>query len=172
MRMYVFEQPQYNMIARERFEKEYVPLYQQPYNMGTTIWSPLASGILTGKYNNGIPEGSRMTQKGYEWLHSILEKNKNDGMLDKIAELSTYAQQNLDCSMAQLALAWCIKNKNVSTVLLGATKPEQLEENLQSLDIAKKLTDQHLREIDMILGNKPAAYSGYGGQGMRGLDTI
>jgi len=167
-----FEQPQYNLNHRERFEREYAPLYRAPYNMGTTIWSPLASGILTGKYNSGIPEGSRLTQKGYEWLQEGLLRLQQDGTLEKIATLSQYAQEHFDCSMAQLALAWCVQNKNVSTVLLGATKPSQLEENLSALQVVSKLTDLHMAKIDEMMNNKPTAYQGYGGSGMRAIDTI
>jgi aryl-alcohol dehydrogenase-like predicted oxidoreductase len=167
-----FEQPQYNLNHRDRFEQEYAPLYNAPYNMGTTIWSPLGSGILTGKYNNGIPEGSRMTQKGYEWLQSFLEQFKQDGTLNKIAKLTEFAKEELDCSMAQLALAWCVKNSNVSTVLLGATKPSQLEENLAALDVVQKMTDTHMEQIDAIMNNKPAPYAGFGGGGLREFHTI
>lgn len=154
------EQPQYHMFHRERFEKEYFPMFKQPYNMATTIWSPLASGLLTGKYNDGIPEGSRVSQKGYEWLQSILEEWKESGKLDRVKALSDYAKKNLDCSTSQLAIAWCIKNKNVSTVLLGATKVEQIEDNLKSIQVAEKLTDKNMEEIDEILGNKPDTYWG------------
>ena len=167
-----FEQPQYSMVKRDRFETEYHPLYAQPYNLGTTIWSPLASGILTGKYNDGIPEGSRLTQPGYEWLVGVLEGHKEQGTLDKVRALTEYAQSKFECSMAQLALAWCLKNKHVSTILLGATKPEQLEENLGCLQVAEKLTDENINEIEEILQTKPPAYQGYGGQGMRALVTI
>lgn len=166
------EQPQYNMLARQRFEQEYAPLYQAPYRIGTTIWSPLSSGVLTGKYNDGIPEGSRLTQAGYEWLVTRLEKQRADGTLDKIAALTRFAERELDCSMAQLALAWCVKNPNVSTVLLGATKPEQLTDNLTSLEVAQRITEDHMREIDELLGNRPEAYQGWGGAGPRTLDTI
>ncbi len=168
----LFEQPQYNMLSRDRFEVEYAPLYQAPYSLGTTIWSPLASGILTGKYNDGVPEGSRMTQGGYEWLLNLLENHKAKGTLEKIRELSEFASGELNCSMGQLALAWCIKNPNVSTVLLGATKPSQLEENLASLLVAERLTDEHMERVDRILGNKPAPYQGWGGAGMRSIETI
>jgi aryl-alcohol dehydrogenase-like predicted oxidoreductase len=167
-----FEQPQYNLNHRDRFEQEYAPMYQAPYNMGTTIWSPLASGILTGKYNDGIPEGSRMTQKGYEWLKSYLKQYQEDGTLEKVSKLSTFAQDEFGCSMAQLALAWCVKNKNVTTVLLGATKPEQLVENLAALDVVSKMTSAHMEQIDSIMNNKPAPYGGFGGSGPRELNTI
>jgi voltage-dependent potassium channel beta subunit len=167
-----FEQPQYNMFHRERFESEYHPLFLQPYNMGTTIWSPLLSGVLTGKYNSGIPEGSRMTQEGYDWLKLKLAQQKADGTLDKVAKLSRLAEQKLGCSMTQLALAWCLKNPNVSTVLLGATKVYQLEENLGALEVLPRLSSDIMNEIETTLGNKPVSYQGYGGVGMRTLDTI
>ena len=124
------EQPQYHMFHRERFEQEYFPMYREPYNIGTTIWSPLASGFLTGKYNTEVPEGSRLKQKGYEWLEKRLEEWRKNGNIEKIKQLTEFAKKELGCSVSQLAIAWCIKNKNVTTVLLGATKPEQLEQNL------------------------------------------
>ena len=156
----MLEQPQYNMFHRDRFEKEYYPLFKQPYTIGTTIWSPLASGMLTGKYNDGIPEDSRIAQKGYEWLRGLLDEWKASGKLDKVKLLADYAKEKLDCTVTQLALAWCIKNKNVSTVLLGATKVEQIEDNLKSIQVAEKLTDENMKEIDEILGNKPETYWG------------
>jgi voltage-dependent potassium channel beta subunit len=154
------EQPQYHMFHRERFEKEYFPLYSAPYNIGTTIWSPLASGLLTGKYNEGIPEGSRVTQKGYEWLIPVVTQWKEEGKLEKVKKLTEYARDNFDCSVAQLSLAWCVKNKKVSCVLLGATKVDQIEENLKAIPVAAKLTEKHMEDIDKILGNKPESYWG------------
>lgn len=167
-----FEQPQYNMFHRTRFEQEYFPIYQRPYNIGTTIWSPLASGVLTGKYNDGIPEDSRLTQPGYEFLLAKLEEQKADGTLAKIKKLSEWAAEKLNCSMTALALAWCIKNENVTTVLLGATKESQLVENLGAIAVAKKLTSEDMKTIEEILSNKPEAYFGFGGDGWRGFDTI
>ena len=167
-----FEQPQYNMFHRERFEQEYFPLFRAPYEIGTTIWSPLMSGLLTGKYNDAIPAGSRMTQSGYEWLQERLKTHRASGVIDKVRQLTTFAASELQCSMTQLALAWCLNNKNVSTVLLGATKPEQLEENLAAIDVARRLTSTHMEQIESILDNKPAAYGGYGGTGMRTLETL
>mmetsp|Transcript_16105 Transcript_16105/g.20636 ORF Transcript_16105/g.20636 Transcript_16105/m.20636 type:complete len:281 (-) Transcript_16105:434-1276(-) len=161
-----YEQPQYHMFHRERFEKEYERMYKGPYNIGTTTWSPLASGLLTGKYNDEIPEGSRLTQKGYEWLLPRLEQWKKDGSIDKVRKLTAFAQENFNCSMSQLALAWVAKNKNVSTVLLGATKVSQIEENLGSLKVLEQLTDQHMQDIDKILDNAPEVNS------MRQIDTI
>jgi voltage-dependent potassium channel beta subunit len=166
------EQPQYNLLSRERFEQEYHPLFKAPYRMGTTIWSPLASGILTGKYNQGIPPNSRMTQKGYEWLHGILERHQKEGTLERISRLDDYAQEHFQCRVSTLSIAWCLKNPNVSTVLLGATKQNQLEENLKALDVLPNLTQEHMDQIDVIMGTKPTAYQGYGGQGMRGFDTL
>lgn len=160
-----YEQPQYNMFHREKFESEYFPLFAPTgnlYNMGTTIWSPLASGLLTGKYNEGIPAGSRADDPSYSWLKGRIEQSRKEGKLDKVKLLMDYAQTHFQCSVGQLALAWCLKNKNVSTVLLGATKTEQLDENFGAVEVARKLTPKHMAEIDVILGNKPVAYGGYG----------
>ena len=166
------EQPEYNMLARRRFEQEYAPLYQAPYRLGTTIWSPLSSGILTGKYNQEIPPGSRLTQPGYEWLINRLEQQRVDGTLDKVAALQKFAEHELGCSVGQLALAWCLKNPNVSTVLLGATQPEQLRENLASLSVAERLNEHHLSHIEEILANRPSSYQGWGGSGARSIQTL
>ena len=144
-------------------------MYRPPYNIATTTWSPLASGLLTGKYNDGIPEGSRLTQPGYEWLHSIVDQWKKEGNLDKVKTLTEYAEKNLGCTMAQLALAWAVKNENATCVLLGATKVEQIEDNLKAITVAAKLTDKHMEEIDQILGNKPANYWGNGARKVEGL---
>ena len=168
----MFEQPQYNMLHRQKFEKELFPLYQAPYNYGTTIWSPLRSGFLTGKYNDGIPDDSRPTQEGYEWLIEDLEMRKKNGEVDIVRNLTSYASKNFNCSTAQLALAWCLKNQNVSTILLGATKPEQMIENLGCIEVAEKITEQHMSEINEILGNKPEDWMGYGGAGLRQLRTL
>lgn len=143
------EQPQYNMLERERFEIEYAPLYRD-LGYGTTIWSPLASGILTGKYNQGIPEGTRMTLKGFEWLREELTQAK----LEKVQKLEPVAQE-LGCTMAQLALAWCLINPNVSTVITGASRPEQVAENMKAMDVLPKLTPEVLERIEGILDNKP-----------------
>jgi len=169
------EQPQYHMFHRERFEREYFPLYSQPYNIGTTIWSPLASGLLTGKYNDSIPEGSRMASSNYSWLQKTLTKWHEDGKIEKVRRLTTLAQEKYQCSMGQMALAWCIKNPHVSTVLLGATKTEQLEENLGAISVAERMTSEDLKEINDILGNNPESYRGYNPldkDGFRSIDTI
>ena len=130
------EQPQYNLLHRERVEKEYAPLYEK-HGMGTTIWSPLASGLLTGKYNEGIPEGSRLTTPGYEWLREEV-LGKNDALVPKAQQLASIAEE-LGVSMAQLALAWCLTNPHVSTVMLGASKLEQLEHNLGALAVVERI---------------------------------
>jgi len=154
------DQCQYNMFVRDKMEKEFTPLFKQPYNYGTTIWSPLKSGILTGKYNKEIPEGSRAKAKGYEWLGELWKKNKDD-WLPKVEKLMALAK-GLDCSVAQLAIAWCAKNPNVSTVLLGATKISQIQENVKALTVARKLDDAKMAEIEEILGNAPEKPGAYG----------
>lgn len=143
------EQPQYNMFSRERFEQEYAPLYKE-LGYGTTIFSPLASGLLTGKYNEGVPEGSRAALEGYEWLQRGITPER----IEKVRQLQTIAG-DLGGSVAQLALAWCLKNPHVSTVITGASRPAQVEENMKALDIAPKLTPEILEQIEKILDNKP-----------------
>ncbi|KAJ3257782.1 hypothetical protein HK103_004250 [Boothiomyces macroporosus] len=153
----LMEQPQYNMFHRERFEVEYAPLYKK-FGLGTTIWSPLASGVLTGKYLDGIPPDSRLGIKN-DAIMARIRKNfveSDEGKLkqEKVRSLGAIAKE-LDCSLAQLALAWCLKNKNVSSVITGASRPSQVEENLASLKIVGKLTDEIMKRIDEILENKP-----------------
>jgi len=132
----IVEQPQYNLLHRERVEVEYAPLYEK-YGMGTTIWSPLGSGLLSGKYNDGIPADSRLAQPGYEWLRkSVL--GEGDEHLGKVRALQPIADE-LETSLAQLAIAWCLLNPHVSTVMLGASKREQLAQNLDALDLLPKL---------------------------------
>lgn len=147
------EQPEYNMFHRQRFEVEYARLYQE-FGMGTTIWSPLASGVLTGKYNDGIPANSRLTLPGYEFLRKRVESDEGQQELQKVRELMPIAA-GLGISMAQLALAWCLKNPHVSTVILGASRPSQIDENLKALDAAAQLTDDVLAQIEGVLANKP-----------------
>lgn len=150
----VTEQPQYNMVVRERFEKEYARLFKD-YGYGSTIWSPLASGLLTGKYNNGIPKDSRGALKGYEWLRDSLT---NPGMIDKVKALEPIAK-DLGCSLAQLALAWCLLNPNVSTVITGASRTEQVRENMKALDLVPKLSADVVQKIEGALQNKPVMNS-------------
>jgi voltage-dependent potassium channel beta subunit len=144
------EQPQYNLLHRDRVEKEYLPLYRE-IGLGTTIWSPLASGLLSGKYNKGVPPGTRAALKGYEWLREYVITPQN---IRKVEELQTVAAE-LGSTMAQLALAWCLKNPYVSTVITGATRPEQVEENMKASDVASKLGPDIMDRVDQVLGNKP-----------------
>lgn len=149
----VMEQPQYNMFEREKVEREFHRLYET-LGLGTTIWSPLASGILTGKYASGIPEGSRMTLEGYDWLRERLESEAGRAQVAKARELEVIARE-LSCSLAQVAIAWCLANPNVSTVILGASRKEQLVENLGALDALEKLDTEILERIEAVLDNKP-----------------
>ncbi len=144
------EQPQYNMLWREKVENEFSQIYKT-VGLGTTIWSPLASGILTGKYNDGIPKDARLNRDELSWLKdkSVVEEN-----LNKVTELTKLAKE-LGISMPLLALAWCLKNVNVSTVILGASKTSQLKENLKATDAKEKLTDEVMEKIEEILDNKP-----------------
>ncbi|OLE91799.1 MAG: alcohol dehydrogenase [Crenarchaeota archaeon 13_1_20CM_2_51_8] len=144
------EQPQYNMLHRERVEEEYLPLYRE-IGLGTTIWSPLASGLLSGKYAKGIPSGSRATLPGYEWLRKNVITPQN---VEKAKQLEPIAR-DIGCTLAQLALAWCLKNPNVSTVITGASRPEQVSENMKALEVAPKLESDVLEQVEVILGNKP-----------------
>lgn len=149
----VMEQPEYNMFARQRVEAEYDHLYRT-IGLGTTIWSPLASGLLTGKYNEGIPEGSRLSLPGYEWLRQRFQGEAFEKKVAAVKRLAGIAQE-LGCTLAQLALAWCLKNPNVSTVITGASKPEQVRENMRALEVVPKLTDEVMAKIEEILDNKP-----------------
>ena len=143
----VMEQPQYNILHRERVEKEYARLYAD-IGLGTTIWSPLASGLLTGKYNDGIPPDSRGTVKGYEWLQ---ERLTDQGKLAKVRKLAPIAK-DLGCTLAQMSLAWCLKNPHVSTVITGASRPSQVAENMRALDVVPKLTPDVMARIDEATG--------------------
>ena len=141
----IVEQPQYNILWRDRVEKEYRRLYED-IGLGTTIWSPLSSGLLTGKYLNGVPEGSRATLPGYEWLRGMLTdpaRNK------KVADLKVVADE-LGVSLTQLSLAWCAKNPHVSTVITGASSAAQVRENMTALDALDLLTDEVMERIDLI----------------------
>ena len=144
------EQPQYNMLHRTKVEVEYSQIYKT-VGLGTTIWSPLASGILSGKYNDGMPESTRLSMEGLEWLK---DANLVEEKLEKVRKISTLAKE-LGTSMPKLAIAWCLKNENVSTVILGASKTHQLEETLSAIDETEKLTEEVLEQIEVILDNKP-----------------
>jgi voltage-dependent potassium channel beta subunit len=144
------EQPQYHMFHRERFEKEYTPIFRD-LGYGTTTWSPLASGLLSGKYNNGIPEDSRANLKGYEWIKdSVITPER----VEKVKQLVPLAEE-VGATMAQFALAWCLKNPNVSTVITGASRASQVTENMKALDVASRITPDLMERIDAILDNKP-----------------
>lgn len=147
------EQPEYNLLKRERFESEYRSLFED-YGLGTTVWSPLASGLLTGKYNKGIPAGSRLTIKDYEWLKRKVESEEGKRNIEKIEKFAALAKKTGTTS-TKLALAWCLNNPNVSTVILGASKMEQLKENLTAIDVVKSIDEKLMSEIDSIFDNKP-----------------
>lgn len=144
------EQPEYNLFNRQKMEAEYLTIFDN-IGMGTTIWSPLASGLLTGKYNDGIPEGSRLTLEGYDWLK---DKSYREEKLDRVRNLQNLAHE-LGTSLATLSIAWCIRNPNVTTAILGATKESQLTENLNALDVLPLLTDDVMDQIDGTMGTKP-----------------
>jgi voltage-dependent potassium channel beta subunit len=145
----VAEQPQYNLLHRERVEREYAPLYER-FGMGTTIWSPLASGLLAGRYNDGVPDDSRLAQPGYEWLREAVLGSGRE-RVERVSHLAPIAQE-LGASQAQLALAWCLANPNVSTVLLGASRREQLEQNLAALELLPRIDEALRRRIEQAVG--------------------
>jgi voltage-dependent potassium channel beta subunit len=147
------EQPQYNLFERQKVEGDYLPLYDL-MGLGTTIWSPLASGVLTGKYNNGTPNDSRMNLPGYEWLKEKWASDAGRAQLAQVAQLASLADE-IGISITHLALLWCLSNRNVSTVILGASRLSQLEDNLAALDQKNKLTPEVLGKIDAIVENKP-----------------
>jgi len=144
------EQPQYNMFERFKMEQDYLPVFQNK-GLGTTIWSPLASGFLTGKYNDGIPEGSRLAIEGFDWLKKRWLQDEKIKKVRKLADLA----KRLEVSLSSMAIAWTIKNPNTTTAILGATKKDQLLENLTALDTLKKLTPDNMERIEKILQNKP-----------------
>ena len=146
----VMEQPHYNMLVRERFEKEYARLFKD-YGYGSTTWSPLASGLLTGKYNNGIPADSRGSLPGYEWLRDSLSDEQR---ITKVRALQPLADE-IGASLAQMAIAWCLKNPNVSTIITGSSRVSQVHENMKALDVVEKLTPDLMKRIDETLGNNP-----------------
>jgi voltage-dependent potassium channel beta subunit len=145
------EQPQYNLFERHKVEVEFTEIYKN-VGLGTTIWSPLASGLLSGKYNEGVPKGSRFALEGFDWLK---EKWMLDDRIKKVKKLSELAGK-LDTTTAALSIAWCIKNPNVSTAILGATKKHQLLDNLKAMEVTAKLTPEVLEKIEAIMKTKPA----------------
>ena len=144
------EQPQYNLLERNKIENELLMVFKT-VGMGTTIWSPLASGLLSGKYNNGIPEDSRFAIEGFDWLKNRWMK---ESFLEKIKQLSNLANE-LGITVAQLSIAWCIKNPDVTTAILGASKKEQLLENLKAADAVEKLSTEIMNRIEDIVQTKP-----------------
>jgi Predicted oxidoreductases (related to aryl-alcohol dehydrogenases) len=144
------EQPQYNLFERTKMELDFNDIFRT-VGLGTTIWSPLASGLLTGKYLNGLPENARLTMEGFEWL---AERWLTDDKLAKVKKLKSLAEK-LGISLPQMAIAWCIRNPNVTTAILGATKISQLEETIKSFEYIEKLSPDILEQIEVIMNNKP-----------------
>lgn len=153
------EQPEYNLLNRKRFEKEYLPLFEN-FGMGTTIWSPLASGVLTGKYEKGISGDARLNLPGYEWLRAKYETQEGREKIEKAGAFTRLARE-MNVEASQLAIAWCLKNPNVSTVILGASKLDQLKTNLAAMDVVEKVTPQVIEKIEKIFQNKPEARTNY-----------
>ena len=144
------EQPQYNLFERNKIENELLMIYKT-VGLGTTIWSPLAAGLLTGKYNDGIPEDSRFALEGFNWLS---ERWTTEDKIKKVKKLSDFAAK-LGVSTAALSIAWCIKNPHVTTAILGATKKQQLLDNLKAVEVVDKLTPEVLEKIEKIMQTKP-----------------
>jgi len=146
----VVEQPQYNLFERDKIEKEFLMIFKT-VGLGTTIWSPLASGLLSGKYNNGIPEGSRFALQGFDWLK---DRWMVDNKIEKVKKLATLARQ-LNVSLASFSIGWCIKNPDVTTAILGATNKEQLAENLKALEVLPMLNEDILNQVEEIIQTRP-----------------
>ena len=144
------EQPQYNLFERDKMENEYLEIFKN-VGLGTTIWSPLAAGLLSGKYNDGIPKDSRFALEGFDWLK---ERWVMDDKIRKVKKLSELAART-GVSTASLSIAWCIKNQHVSTAILGATKKAQLLDNLKAIEVAEKLTPELMEKIESIMKTKP-----------------
>ena len=146
------EQPEYNMFNRSKLEKEYIDLFKKR-GLGTTTWSPLASGLLTGKYKNGIPEDTRMNLSGYEFLRQRLESEEGRVMVNKVKQLEELAD-TAGIPLVNMALGWGLQNKNVSTVILGSSKPKQLKQNLKTLNYLDQFDDSLMQQIDKIISNQ------------------
>ena len=149
----LMEQPQYHLFHRDRVEKEYAQLYGS-VGLGTTTWSPLASGMLTGKYAGGIPPGTRCTVEGMGWLRSRFEGDEAQRRIAKVGQLATVARE-LGCTVAQLAIAWCLANPNVSSVITGASHVDQVRENMKAMEVVTHLTDDVMERIEQIVDNRP-----------------
>ena len=150
----VMEQPQYNIFERAKVEGDFAPLYDT-FGLGTTIWSPLASGLLTGKYNDGVPQDARAALPGYEWLRDIITGEQGRARIEKVKKLAKVADE-AGLPIHHMALLWCLKNPRVSTVILGASKLSQLTDNLKALEAKAKLTPDVMAAIEAIAANKPA----------------
>ncbi len=144
------EQPVYNMLQRDKVEKEFLPLYTK-IGLGTTIFSPLASGLLSGKYADGIPQGSRASLENMGWIRDNIVTPRNIEVVRRLTQVA----KDLDCTMAQLALAWCLKNRNVSTVMTGASRPDQVKENMKASEVATKLDSDVMKRIEGLLAGVP-----------------
>ncbi|HEX5313490.1 MAG TPA: aldo/keto reductase, partial [Gammaproteobacteria bacterium] len=140
------EQPQYNLFHRQRVEEEYASIFRD-FGIGTTTWSPLASGILSGKYADGIPAGSRFDLEGYGWLREMVESERGRARIEAASKVAAIARE-LDATPAQLAIAWCLRNPNVSTVILGASRPEQLRQNLDALEVYERLDETVVTRLE------------------------
>jgi aryl-alcohol dehydrogenase-like predicted oxidoreductase len=149
------EQPEYNLFCREKVEAEFRPLYRS-YGLGTTIWSPLSSGLLTGKYEQGLPKDTRVHLPGYEWLKARFESDEGRMRIQQAKELRLLGEAH-GLSLTHLSLLWCLQNPQVSTVILGASKISQLQDNLKALDHKKKMTPELVEQIERIVKTKPAA---------------
>lgn len=153
------EQPQYNLFERDKVERDYAPVYDT-FGLGTTIWSPLASGLLTGKYNEGVPQDSRAALQGYEWLREIIEGPKGRKRVEQVKALAKIAD-GAGIPIHHLALLWCLANPRVSTVILGASRLEQLTDNLAALDQKSAMTPDLMAAIEDVVQNKPEAAQRY-----------
>jgi voltage-dependent potassium channel beta subunit len=142
----VVEQPQYNLFERRKVETEYARIYDSANGLGLTTWSPLSSGLLTGKYVDGVPDGSRATLPGYEWLAKLLTDEKRNAIVRELAQIA----ERLEVTTAQLAIAWCAANPRVTSVILGASRVEQVTENLGALDALERLTPEVREEIELL----------------------
>ena len=149
------EQPQYNLFERQKIEVEYAPLYDL-MGLGTTVWSPLKAGVLTGKYNNGFPADSRMNLPGCEWLKAEWDSEEGERQIAKVRQLSAFADE-VGLPVHHLAILWCLSNPRVSSIILGASRPAQLADNLKALQSKDKLTPEVIARIEEIMDSKPAA---------------
>ena len=143
------EQPEYNMFRREKVEREFAPLYENP-GLGLTTWSPLASGLLTGKYNEGVPSGTRISLPGYSWLKDQFETDEARRRVEKVKKLAAVAK-DIGAPLPTVALAWCLKNPKVSSVITGASKPAQIKENMKAGELVPKMSPEIMGQIDQIL---------------------